>query len=182
MLTVVLIFLILLLCCIWCCICFLCLLMRKRRREKYHRGTMAAADILIGDGLMSHDVRRSPCTRDPLLASALGPSKSQPLPNTHAWQAPPAPPMPPPATGGRRSTMMAVKAWLGGIMGTQGQLAGHAQPAAPPPLSQDSAEYLDREAMSVRPSGREEKVTTTIVSDDDNMRVSESPQLMTGAG
>lgn len=124
--------------------------MRKRRREKYHRGTMAAADILIGDGLMSHD-------------------------------APPAPPMPPPATGGRRSTMMAVKAWLGGIMGTQGQLAGHAQPAAPPPLSQDSAEYLDREAMSVRPSGREEKVTTTIVSDDDNMRVSESPQLMTGA-
>ena len=82
---------------------------------------------------------------------------------------------------GSRAGIDAVKAWLGGIMGTQGQLAGHAQPAAPPPLSQDSAEYLDREAMSVRPSGREEKVTTTIVSDDDNMRVSESPQLMTGA-
>ena len=122
-----LILLVLLLCCIWCLICYLCLNARRRKRENKRRNPV----------LMSGSSSSSMVDADSLLEDRQS-------------SAPGAPLMPHPDDvkgigGRRRTTMMAMKNWLGTALGTNQEMTNlEDEMPPPPPMSQEIADDVDR--------------------------------------
>ena len=122
--TAALILLVLLLCCIWCLICFLFLNPCRRRR----RNKQAPPVLMSGDSMLD--------------ANGL-------LENRDST-APGAPLMPHPDDvkgigGRRRTTMMAMRNWLGTALGANQELTNlEDEMPPPPPMSQEIADDIDR--------------------------------------
>ena len=128
MITFALILLVLLLCCIWCLICYICNGERRRRREKQKE----AAVLTSGDSMLEEESGEKS-----LLPDAARESKGIGAP------------------GRRRTTMMAMRNWLGTALGADEELANlEDSMPAPPPLTEEIAADLDRITAQERASAR----------------------------
>ena len=128
MITFALILLVLLLCCIWCLICYICNGERRRRREKQKE----AAVLTSGDSILEQESGEKS-----LLPDAARESKGIGAP------------------GRRRTTMMAMRNWLGTALGADEELANlEDSMPAPPPLTEEIAADLDRITAQERASAR----------------------------
>ena len=128
MITFALILLVLLLCCIWCLICYICNGERRRRREKQKE----AAVLTSGDSKLEEESGEKS-----LLPDAARESKGIGAP------------------GRRRTTMMAMRNWLGTALGADEELANlEDSMPAPPPLTEEIAADLDRITAQERASAR----------------------------
>ena len=129
MITFALILLVLLLCCIWCLICYICNGERRRRREKQKE---EAAVLTSGDSKLEEESGEKS-----LLPDAARESKGIGAP------------------GRRRTTMMAMRNWLGTALGADEELANlEDSMPAPPPLTEEIAADLDRITAQERASAR----------------------------
>jgi hypothetical protein len=129
MITFALILLVLLLCCIWCLICYICNGERRRRREKQKE---AAPVLTSGDSILEEESGEKS-----LLPDAARESKGIGAP------------------GRRRTTMMAMRNWLGTALGADEELANlEDSMPAPPPLTEEIAADLDRITAQERASAR----------------------------
>ena len=130
MITFALILLVLLLCCIWCLICYICNGERRRRREKQKE---EAAVLTSGDSILEEESGEKS-----LLPDAARESKGIGAPG-----------------GRRRTTMMAMRNWLGTALGADEELANlEDSMPAPPPLTEEIAADLDRITAQERASAR----------------------------
>ena len=124
--TIALVLLVFLLCCIWCLIWFLCLAARRRRRREKRSVILESSSSEVSSRVS---------------LESLGENSSM---------VPAPPPMPHPADsraigGRRRTTMMAMKNWLGTALGAHEELTSLRQEMpAPPLLSQSVADDIDR--------------------------------------
>ena len=134
MITFALILLVLLLCCIWCLICYICNGERRRRREKQKE---AATVLMSGDSILEEESGEASPRVWPL---------SDPARESKGIGAP----------GRRRTTMMAMRNWLGTALGADDDLANlEDSMPAPPPLTEEIAADLDRITAQERASAME---------------------------